>query len=74
MHKINLQNIKGVVFDLGFTLVEYRNPNWPEINLKAKKAAYNRLSNINVHYIASRRIKRFYENLRELFGIIIHIH
>ncbi len=65
MHKINLQNIKGVVFDLGFTLVEYRNPNWPEINLKAKKAAYNRLSNINVQLPPFEQFDSSFEFIKE---------
>ncbi len=67
MQKTNLQNIKGIVFDLGFTLVEYRNPNWPEINLKAKKAAYNRLSNMNVQLPPFEQFDSGYELLKEAY-------
>lgn len=65
MPKNKLHNIKGVIFDLGYTLIEYHNCDWTEINLKAKQTAYNKLLSLNVQLPGFEQFDFRYELLKE---------
>lgn len=41
------QNIKGVIFDLGSTLVEFEHRPWPEITLEGQEIGYRQLAENN---------------------------
>jgi putative hydrolase of the HAD superfamily len=40
---VKLNGIKGIIFDLGSTLVEYENKSWQEINLEGQRNGYDLL-------------------------------
>jgi putative hydrolase of the HAD superfamily len=65
MSKKNSDNIKGIIFDLGYTLIEYFNCDWAQVNLKAKQTAYNKLLSLNVQLPGFAQFDSQYEFLKE---------
>ncbi len=65
MPKKNLHNIKGVIFDLGYTLIEYKNCDWAEVNMRAKKTAYDNLLKLDVQLPGFEQFDSRYELLKE---------
>lgn len=67
MQKKIFENIKGVLFDLGYTLIEYEKENWSEINLNSKKAAYSSLKDLKLPLPPFEQFNARYEHLKEEF-------
>jgi HAD superfamily hydrolase (TIGR01549 family) len=44
---VSFSQIKGVIFDLGSTLIEYENRSWIEVSYDGQKLAYGQLRNFN---------------------------
>ena len=65
MRKINLRNIKAIIFDLGYTLFEYKNHDWAEVNLRAKITTYNKLLSLNVQLHGFKQFDSQYDLLKE---------
>lgn len=64
---ITYSDIKGVIFDLGYTLIEYKNGSWPEVNAKAKKFAYEKLTSLNINLPDFDAFDHRYETIKEKY-------
>lgn len=45
---MSLSGIKGIIFDLGYTLIEYRSNDWPSIIKACNKKAHDELVGMNI--------------------------
>ncbi len=41
-------NIRGIIFDVGYTLIDYKETGWPEIRQEALQTGYSRLKSDNI--------------------------
>jgi FMN phosphatase YigB (HAD superfamily) len=65
MNESNIRNIKGIIFDLGYTLIEYKEDNWPAVNLKSKQDTYNRLLDEKLPLPPFEQFDTRYETIKE---------
>lgn len=45
---MTISNIKGIIFDLGYTLIDYKESGWPEIRQEALESGYSKLRSYNI--------------------------
>ncbi len=61
-----LSDIKGVIFDLGYTLIEYKQGMWPKVNDRGLRQAYRllqeRFSDLPMYYM----FIEHYDNIKEI--------
>lgn len=64
---MTISNIGGIIFDLGYTLIDYKETGWPEIRQSALQSGHSKLKTDNISLPDFNKFVSMYETKKEEF-------